>query len=77
MSHLNDVIARVDAAIEESIITHMNELLIELSDDAELSREDRYTQQQRLRTAIAHHGKQHKEEPEARHAHLTQGGTIL
>ena len=51
MSHLNDVIARVDAAIEESIITHMNELLIELSDDAELSREDRYTQQQRLRTA--------------------------
>ncbi|MCM7217189.1 YdcY family protein [Enterobacter hormaechei] len=77
MSHLNDVIARVDAAIEESIITHMNELLIELSDDAELSREDRYTQQQRLRTAIAHHGKQHKEESEARHAHLTQGGTIL
>jgi len=77
MPHLNDVIARVDAAIEESIITHMNELLIELSDDAELSREDRYTQQQRLRTAIAHHGKQHKEEAEARHAHLTQGGTIL
>ena len=59
MSHLNDVIARVDAAIEESVITHMNELLIELSDDADLSREDRYTQQQRLRTAIAHHGKQH------------------
>lgn len=75
MSHLNDVIARVDAAIEEGIITHMNELLIELSDDAELSREDRYTQQQRrLRTAIAHHGKQHKEEAEARHAHLTQVG---
>ena len=77
MSHLNKVIARVDATIEESVITHMNELLIELSDDAELSREDRYTQQQRLRTAIAHHGKQHKEEAEARHAHLTQGGTIL
>ncbi|MBK4297024.1 YdcY family protein [Enterobacter cloacae] len=77
MSHLNDVIARVDAAIEESVITHMNELLIALSDDAELSREDRYTQQQRLRTAISHHGKQHKEEAEARHANLTQGGTIL
>jgi hypothetical protein len=27
MSHLNEVIARVDAAIEESVITHMNELL--------------------------------------------------
>ena len=62
MSHLNEVIARVDAAIEECVITHMNELLIVLSEDAELSREDRYTQQQRLRTTIAHHGKQHKEE---------------
>lgn len=45
MSHLDEVIARVDAAIEESVIAHMNELLIALSDDAELSREDRYTQQ--------------------------------
>lgn len=52
MSHLDEVIARVDAAIEESVIAHMNELLIALSDDAELSREDRYTLQQRLRTAI-------------------------
>ncbi len=43
MSHLDEVIARVDAAIEESVIAHMNELLIALSDDAELSREDRYT----------------------------------
>jgi hypothetical protein len=40
--------------IDESVIAHMNELLIELSDDAELSREERYTQQQRLRTAISH-----------------------
>ena len=73
MSHLNEVIARVDAAIEESVITHMNELLIELSDDAELSREERYTQQQRLRTAISHHGK----EMDAREEQLTKGGTIL
>ena len=77
MSHLEEVIARVDAALEESVITHMNELLIALNDDAALSREDRYTQQQRLRTAIAHHGKQHKEEMEARHQQLTKGGTIL
>ncbi|WP_368541936.1 YdcY family protein [Enterobacter soli] len=77
MSHLSEVSARVDAAIEEGVIAHMNELLIELSEDAELSREDRYTQQQRLRTAISHHGKQHKEEMEARHEHLTKGGTIL
>lgn len=77
MSHLEEVIARVDATLEESVIAHMNELLIALSDDAALSREDRYTQQQRLRTAIAHHGKQHKEEMEARHQQLTKGGTIL
>ena len=67
MSHLNEVIARVDAAIDESVIAHMNELLIELSDDAELSREERLYPQ-RLRTAISHHGKQHKEEMEARRA---------
>ena len=77
MSHLNEVIARVDAALQESVIAHMNELLIELSDDTALSREDRYTQQQRLRTAIAHHGKQHKEEMDARLEQLTKGGTIL
>lgn len=75
MSHLSEVTACVDAAIEESVITHMNELLI--GDDAELSREDRYTQQQRLRTAISHHGKQHKEELDAREEQLTKGGTIL
>lgn len=77
MSHLDAVIARVDAAIAQNVIAGMNELLIELSDDAALSREDRYTQQQRLRIAIAHHGKQHKEDMEARREQLTKGGTIL
>lgn len=77
MSHLAEVIARVDAAIDESVIAHMNELLVVLSDDAELNRDDRYTQQQRLRTAIAHHGRQHKEDEEARRDQLTRSGTIL
>ncbi|HAT6803157.1 TPA: DUF2526 family protein [Citrobacter freundii] len=77
MSHLDEVSARVDAAIDEGVITHMNELLIALSDDAQLSREDRYTQQQRLRTAIAHHGRQHKEDMEVRREQLTKGGSIL
>ncbi|MGE4386317.1 MAG: YdcY family protein [Citrobacter sp.] len=77
MSHLDEVSARVDAAIDEGVITHMNELLIALSDDAQLSRDDRYTQQQRLRTAIAHHGRQHKEDMEARRELLTIGGSIL
>ncbi len=43
----------------------MNELPIALSDDAELRREDRYVQQQRLRTAIAHHGRQYQEDRDA------------
>ncbi|MEG1210171.1 MAG: DUF2526 family protein [Leclercia sp.] len=77
MSHLEEVIARVDAAVTESVIVHMNELLVELSEDTELSRDDRYTQQQRLRNTIAHHGKQHKEEMEARHEQLIKGGTII
>ncbi|MBM7353395.1 YdcY family protein [Lelliottia amnigena] len=77
MSHLDEVTARVDAAVEESVITHMNELLVELSEDTELSREDRYAQQQRLRNAIAHHGKHYKEDAEARQEQLTKGGTIL
>ncbi|MEL2243249.1 YdcY family protein [Leclercia adecarboxylata] len=77
MSHLEDVIARVDAAIAESVITHMNELLIALSEDTELTREDRYAQQQRLRNAIAHHGRQYKEDQDARHDSLTKGGVIL
>lgn len=77
MSHLDDVIARVNAAVEESVITHMNELLVELSDDGELSREERFTQQQRLRVAISHHGQHHREQEESRKEQLTSGGTIL
>ncbi|MGG7446891.1 YdcY family protein [Kosakonia oryzendophytica] len=77
MSHLDEVVARVDAAIEQSVIAVMNELLIELSDDAALSREERYAQQQRLRQAIAHHGRQHKEDMDARREQLTKGGAIL
>jgi len=77
MSHLDEVIARVDATIEQGVIIGMNELLVELSDDAALSRDERYTQQQRLRQAIAHHGRQHKEDMEARREQLTKGGEIL
>ncbi|WP_200550945.1 DUF2526 family protein [Kosakonia sp. LAM2021] len=77
MSHMDEVIARVDAAIEQGVIIGMNELLVELSDDAALSRDERYTQQQRLRQAIAHHGRQHKEDMEARREQLTKGGEIL
>ncbi|OUG65248.1 hypothetical protein AZZ62_003198 [Klebsiella variicola] len=75
--HLDEVIVKVDDTLAEGVITHMNELLIALSDDPQLSREERYTQQQRLRTAIAHHGRQHQEEQDARREQLTKGGAIL
>jgi hypothetical protein len=55
----------------------MNELLVALSDDAELTRDERFTQQQRLRTTIAHHGRQQHEEQEARREQLNKGGAIL
>ena len=77
MSHLDEVTARVDAAIADGAIIGMNELLVILSEDGELSREARYEQQQRLRNAIAHHGRQHKEDAEARREQLTKGGEIL
>ncbi|MDT1790604.1 DUF2526 family protein, partial [Salmonella enterica] len=65
MSNLEELSALVDAAIAESVIDNMNELLISLSDDAELRREDRYEQQQRIRTVIAHHGWQYQEDRDA------------
>lgn len=77
MAHLEDVIARVDAAIVENVIEHMNELLIVLSDDTELSREERYEQQQRLRTAIAQKGHHQKAQADQRHEDLTKGGQII
>ncbi|KMD09461.1 hypothetical protein SL70_01680 [Klebsiella pneumoniae] len=49
MAHLDEVIVKVDDTLAEGVIAHMNELLIALSDDAQLSREERYIQQQRLR----------------------------
>ncbi|RPH24789.1 DUF2526 family protein [Buttiauxella warmboldiae] len=77
MAHLEEVIARVDAAVAENVIEQMNELLIELSDDCELSREDRYAQQQRLRAAIVQKGHHHKADAEQRRESLTKGGKII
>lgn len=77
MAHLDEVIVKVDDTLAEGVIAHMNELLIALSDDAQLSREERYIQQQRLRTAIAHHGRQHQEEQDARREQLTSSEDAL
>lgn len=81
MSHLNEVQNRVDAALSGATIAQMNELLIALSNDDALGREERYVQQQRLRAAIAHHGRQYKEdlmhEGDERRERFNRGGTIL
>jgi len=53
MTHRDEMQRRVDAVIEQHVIAPMNELLIALSDDAQLGREERYDLQQQLRNAIA------------------------
>lgn len=80
MAHLDDVIQQVDETITRHVIIEMNTLLIALSDDDKLSREERYVQQQRLRTAIVQKGNSHqphKEDDETRRQQLTKGGEIL
>lgn len=79
MSHLDEVIRHVDDTLNRHIISEMNRLLIALSRDAQLSREARYTQQQRLRTAIAQkgHGHSPKEQEDSRRESLTRGGELL
>lgn len=81
MSDNATVILQVDNAIRDGIIVPMNELLVTLSEDASLSREFRYAQQQRLRTAIAQHGHRHKEDAETeaagREETFKRGGQIL
>lgn len=82
MAHLDDIIQQVNETLDRHIITEMNTLLIALSDDAHLTREDRYAQQQRLRIAIAqkghgHHHSHKEEDDDARREQLTKGGEIL
>ncbi len=79
MAHLDDIIQQVDETLARHIIVEMNTLLIALSDDEQLTREDRYTQQQRLRISIAQkgNGRSHKDEEDARREQLTKAGEIL
>ena len=76
MAHTDDVIKAVNDVIERNVIREMNILLCELSDDSELTREDRYEHQQRLRKAVFHHSTEKKELAEQRRKWLTQGGII-
>lgn len=59
MSYYDEIVAKVDNAIAENKIQGMNELLVALVHDEDLTQEQRYEQQQRLRTTIFHHGEKH------------------
>ncbi|MGK3124160.1 DUF2526 family protein [Candidatus Pantoea formicae] len=76
MSHFVKVCSRVEATIERNVIREMNELLCMLSEDLELTRQERYEQQQRLRVAVYHHSAEKKELAEQRLKWLTRGGVI-
>lgn len=62
MSHADEVKKAVDDTLAAGVIAGMNGLLIALGDDDVLAQEERYREQQRLRTAIAHHGRPFKED---------------
>ncbi|WP_275076941.1 MULTISPECIES: DUF2526 family protein [Providencia] len=55
MSHYDEIVQKVDLLLEENSIHTMNEMLMQLSHDAELNQEQRFEQQQRLREAIFIH----------------------
>jgi hypothetical protein len=76
MNQLNEVIRTVDDTIRNNVIHDMNGLLCELSDDHQLTREERFTQQQRLRVAVFKHSSEKEELAEQRRNWLTQGGII-
>ncbi|MDD9339271.1 MAG: DUF2526 family protein [Providencia heimbachae] len=56
MAHYDDIVQQVDLRLDENSVHNMNELLTQLSHDDELTQEQRFEQQQRLREAIfVHH----------------------
>jgi hypothetical protein len=54
------VVKQVDDAIATTSIETMNELLVELGKDKTIEYPLRYEQQERLRTAIFHHGEKQR-----------------
>ncbi|EST59771.1 DUF2526 family protein [Proteus hauseri] len=60
MSHYDEVVKQVDDAIATTHIQTMNELLVELGKDKTIEFPLRYEQQERLRTAIFHHGEKQR-----------------
>jgi len=76
MTHLDNVISAVDAAIASNVIREMNERLCELSEDSQLTREARFTQQQRLRVAVFKHSTEKHALAGQRRKWLTRGGII-
>ena len=76
MNHREEVNRAVEAALANNVIREMNTLLCALSEDPELSREERYSQQQRLRMAVFKHSTEKQELAEPRRNWRTRGGII-
>lgn len=76
MTHIDEIVEAVNAAIRKNVIRDMNVLLCELSDDHRLTREQRFEQQQRLRLAVFRHTSEKEELAEQRRDWLTHGGII-
>ncbi|MDW8847712.1 DUF2526 family protein [Erwinia sp. MMLR14_017] len=76
MTHIDEIVEAVNAAIRKNVIRDMNVLLCELSDDHRLTREQRFEQQQRLRLAVFRHTSEKEELAEQRRNWLTHGGII-
>ncbi|MDF7658809.1 DUF2526 family protein [Erwiniaceae bacterium L1_54_6] len=76
MKHRDEVFAQVELALQNNVIREMNELLGQLSTDTELSREDRFVAQQRLRQAVFMRGTEKEALDEQRRKQLTRGGII-
>ncbi|EMI2314538.1 DUF2526 family protein [Providencia rettgeri] len=51
MPYYDEIIEKVDRLIGENSVHHMNEMLMQLSHDPQLNKDQRFTQQQRLREA--------------------------
>nr|WP_314265963.1 DUF2526 family protein [uncultured Moellerella sp.] len=55
MTYYKNIVSNVDELVKENSVTNMNTLLVKLSHDENLTQDQRFEQQQRLREAIYNH----------------------
>lgn len=55
MNYYQEITNKVAVLLDENSVRHMNEMLMQLSHDEQLTQEQRFELQQRLREAIFEH----------------------